>query len=140
MKVYKSKISYALLIFISLLFLSIIMVEVFNQDKQASNFIGTTILILTYIFILYIFFSTKYIIDVGFLKIRSGILFKKDVKIQDIKSIYKTNSIMASPAASFDRLEIKFDKFDSVVISPENKVDFLNDLLEINPNIKSDVN
>ena len=116
------------------------MVEVFNQNNQASNFIGTSILILTYIFILYIFFSTKYIIDVGVLKIRSGILFKKDVKIQDIKSIYKTNTIMASPAASFDRLEIKFDKFDSVVISPENKVDFLNDLLKINPNIKSDVN
>jgi hypothetical protein len=136
LKTYNSKISYALLLGILGMFITIILVEISNQT---SNFTATAILIFTYIFILHLFYTTKYIIDDGILKIRSGFIHKLDIEIQSIKSISKTNSIMSSPAASFDRIEIKFGKFDSVLISPKDKIAFINNLVKINPNIKNEV-
>lgn len=118
------------------MFITIILVEISNQT---SNFTATAILIFTYIFILHLFYTNKYIIDDGILKIRSGFIHKLDIEIQSIKSISKTNSIMSSPAASFDRIEIKFGKFDSVLISPKDKIALINNLVKINPNIKNEV-
>ena len=42
----------------------------------------------------------------------------------------------SAPANSFDRIEIIYNKFDSIIISPENKQQFIESLLVINPDIK----
>jgi hypothetical protein len=43
---------------------------------------------------------------------------------------------MSSPALSLDRIEIFYNKFDSVIISPKNKADFVAELKSINPAIE----
>lgn len=69
------------------------------------------------------------------LKVKYSFFYEKIIDITAIKSVKETNNPMASPAASLDRLEIKF-KNDSIIISPKNKSDFINHLLEINPAIE----
>ena len=53
----------------------------------------------------------------------------------EIKSIKKTNTWLSSPAASMDRIAIKI-KFSPLVISPQNRMEFINDLLSLNPEIE----
>jgi hypothetical protein len=53
----------------------------------------------------------------------------------NMKKISKSSSIVSSPAASFDRIEITYDKFDELIISPKHKLKFIADLQKINPNL-----
>ena len=43
--------------------------------------------------------------------------------------------MISSPAASFDRIEITYGKFEEIIISPKHKLKFYEDLQKINPNI-----
>lgn len=52
-----------------------------------------------------------------------------------MKKVSKSSSIISSPAASFDRIEITYGKFDELIISPRHKTKFVKDLKKINPNL-----
>ncbi len=84
-----------------------------------------------------IVFYTSYTITPEKLKVRSGLMFSADIKIEDITQVRPTNTFLSSPALSIkDRIEIKYGKFDSIVISPKNRIAFCADLQAINPAIK----
>ena len=87
-------------------------------------------------FTLHLFFKTCYTIEHKKLKIRCGFLSYQPIEIGTIKKITSTKSLVASPAPSFDRIEIKYGKFDEVIISPKDKLSFAADLKNINPKIK----
>jgi hypothetical protein len=70
------------------------------------------------------------------LAIKCGFLFNKTINIQTIKKITETNNPISSPATSLDRLEIVYGKFDSVIISPKKKVEFIADIKSLNPNVE----
>ncbi len=53
-----------------------------------------------------------------------------------IKKMKSTKSLMSSPALSIDRLEIFYNKYDSVMVSPKEKDDFIRRLLLENPAIE----
>ncbi|WP_339917709.1 PH domain-containing protein [Yeosuana marina] len=97
------------------------------------------ILVLTAIFMIHLFFSTKYMIVDDILKIRSGFIYKKNLEIKKILSISKSSTLISSPAASFDRIELKYGTFSSVVISPKDKISFIKELMKINPNINNQI-
>ncbi|MGB5608301.1 MAG: PH domain-containing protein [Eudoraea sp.] len=83
------------------------------------------ILILASAFIIYLFLNIEYIIVERKLKIKCGFIYTKALNIDMIKSITKTNSIISAPVASLDRIELLYDdngKFDSIIISPTDKV------------------
>lgn len=61
----------------------------------------------------------------------------KNINIHEIKTISRTNSLIASPAPSFNRIEITYDKFDNIILSPKAKLSSAKDLTPINPNIKN---
>ena len=44
--------------------------------------------------------------------------------------------MISSAAASLDRLEILYDTFGSVLVSPKEKMGFIDQLKEINPSIE----
>lgn len=69
--------------------------------------------------------------------ILKSILMRKAINIQSVRKITKATSIILNSvfATSYDRLEIFYNKYDSVMVSPKNKEAFIKDLLEINPNI-----
>jgi len=83
-----------------------------------------------------IFFTMRYVIDDEYLLIRTKFFPSQKVALQDIRKIEESNSILAAPAFSFDRLEILYNKYDSILVSPENKEQFIADLLNVNPDIE----
>lgn len=99
-------------------------------------------LILTIISLISIFFvgaawfNTKYIIARGILEVRSGILKKKKIFIDEIHSIRFTKNPIAAPALSINRIEINYNQYDTILISPKNSKHFINELIKINPKIK----
>ncbi|QDO95462.1 hypothetical protein FNB79_16290 [Formosa sediminum] len=140
MKTYKSKFGYKLMLFLTLLFGSMLVFMIYkNEPLEAILSVGGIFLAI-YLFVLYINFSTIYTItDAGVLIVKSGFVYNQRFDIQKIKSVRKTTNIMSSPAPSLDRLELTYGKFDIIVISPKNKIDFARELKKINPRIKNDL-
>lgn len=101
-----------------------------------SSWVGLTIMIITAVFILHLFLTTDYRLAADELIIKSGFFYKKTIKIEEIKRITDTNDLMSSPANSIDRLEIIFNKFDRVLVSPIEKTEFIRSLIAINPKIE----
>ena len=132
MKTYNSKISIGLVIFLIALF-SFIGYEIFSDSF---NFLAILIFIVPILFITYVFTSIKYTIENRIINIKAGFFINENIEISKIKRIEETNNIISSPAASFDRLEIFYNKFDSIIISPSNKSEFISDLTKINPDIE----
>jgi hypothetical protein len=110
------------------------------NDGLNTKMFGVIILLaIVFAFILHMFLKTEYTIDNNKLKIRCGTFSYKPIAIADIKEIHKTKSILSSPAPSFDRIEIKYGKFDTIIISPKDKLNFSKDLIKINPDIKNNI-
>ncbi|RFZ85421.1 hypothetical protein DYU05_07435 [Mucilaginibacter terrenus] len=82
------------------------------------------------------FFDTWYAVSDTSLQVKSGLFHNKIIEIAAIKKIEDTRTIFSAPALSLDRLEIFYNKFDSIVISPENKAEFIRLLKDYNPLIE----
>lgn len=134
-KNYASKRSYALLIFIFLVFFGPLILKVIKGEFYSSQIAILVFLVITYSFVIHLFIKTNYRIKDRQLIIKSGFYTYPPIQIDEIKEIVKTNSILSAPAPSFDRIEIKYGKFDSIIISPQNKLNFAKDLATINPSI-----
>jgi hypothetical protein len=87
-------------------------------------------------FILHTFITTDYTINSNKLQIRSGLFFNKTVSVESIRKIVETRMPMSSPAMSLDRLEVFYNKFDSVIISPKEKNEFIEQIRMINDRIE----
>lgn len=129
-KIYKSKIAYAIFLPVFILLGGIGVLMIINKI-----WFGFFFSLLLMIAISYMLSTTLYIVINNALKVKYSFFYTKTIDITTIKSIRETNNSMASPAASLDRLEIRF-KNDSILISPKNKSGFINQLLEINPSIE----
>lgn len=75
----------------------------------------------------WLYTSTQYIVSGDELEIISG-PFSWNIPIQSIKSIQETQSAVTSPALSFDRLEIAYDDDKFIIISPVDKMKFIQKL------------
>ncbi|EJV59457.1 hypothetical protein BWGOE4_15520 [Bacillus mycoides] len=80
-------------------------------------------------------FSTKYIVGEEEITIRSGFV-KKRILIRDIKRISDTKNPIAAHALSFDRFEILYGSYETELISPRNKEEFILLLKRKNPGIE----
>ncbi|KZD46478.1 PH domain-containing protein [Bacillus mycoides] len=80
-------------------------------------------------------FSTKYIVKEEIIMITSGPV-KKRIFIRDIKRISNTKNPIAAYALSFDRLEIVYGSYETEIISPKNKEQFINLVKSKNPHIE----
>lgn len=138
-KKYPSKISYLLLTFVFLVFFGPL-IPLFLHDEVDNSVLWVVLfLAVVFVFILAMFLNTFYLIDKQELKIKCGFFSYKPIEIMQITEVSKTNNIISSPAPSFDRIEIKYGKFDAIIISPKDKVNFTKDLISINPKIKNDI-
>lgn len=134
---FRSKISYWILIPVVLLHLGIILFPMVGGAPVVAilSVAGITITVLA--FTLHIFFGITYqITDEDQLLIKCGFLYNWNVNISAIKAISKTRNPISAPAASLDRIELKYGNWDSVIISPKNRSLFINQLLKINPQIQ----
>lgn len=136
-KIYPSKTSYGLLAFVFLVFYGPLALD-FVRHGYSPAMLGI-IAFLTSIFgfVAHLFFATAYTIRDGRLHIQCGFISYAPIDIAEMKEILKTNSFIAAPAPSFDRIEIRYGKFGSLVISPEDKDALARHLVSINPNINN---
>ena len=130
MKVFKSKIDWWFgLILVYPIFLSITAI-------LKGEWIGFLGLVGVVGFILILSKTTQYIINENQLIVKSTWIVNERIDISKITKIEKSNSILSSPALSLDRLLVRYNKYDEVLISPKEKIEFINELLKINPNIE----
>ena len=130
MIVYKSKIGTGLVLIITLAlgYITFLMV-------RDGIWLGLLITILIGIFCAYIFLQTYYVIDGKTLRVKCAFLVNQSFDIRQITKITETNNPIGAAAASLDRLEILLDNSESVIISPKQKNEFIDDLKKLNPNI-----
>lgn len=138
MKTYKSKFGFGILVFITIIFGLIMGYMVYQNEPSEAILSVSGILIIVYGFCLHLNFSTEYAIaHDGTLKIKCGIFYNRQFDINKIKSVSKSNNLISSPAPSLDRIELAYGKFDTIVISPKDKIGFAEELIRINPNIEN---
>jgi len=92
-------------------------------------------MILVVLFLYFLLSLTYYEITDTELRVRS-FFFKWNIPIDTIKKIFPTNNMLSSPALSLDRLMIIYGDEKKIMISPENKKEFLNDIASQNPNLQ----
>jgi len=130
-KKYNSKLDPTIIIPIFLMLITIEVLMLLNRIWEGVLFISFLTVLL-----IYLFQSTYYMLtDDNKLVVKAGFLFNKTIEVSSIKKIASTKSSIASPALSFDRLLISFNEYDTVIISPKNKKEFIEELRRINPAI-----
>lgn len=130
MKVFKSKIDWWFgLILVYPIFLSI-------KAMLEGEWVGLLGLAAVVEFILILSKTTQYIIDENQLIVKSTWIVNERIDISKITKVEKSNSILSSPALSLDRLLVRYNKYDEVLISPKEKKEFIDELLKINPTIE----
>jgi len=143
MKKYKAKIDPILFIPIVGIMLGTTLLAILlplNEPDLTAKLTGlgfALLMLLLTAFCIHFFLATYYVVDRGVLIIHAGVLYKqKKIFLASIRKIEKTRNPISAPAPSLDRLEIFYNKFDSVVISPKDKPGFISDLIQLNPEIE----
>jgi hypothetical protein len=134
MKKYNSKIGNKILLVLIIVFggISILMI-------LTKTWLGLAAVILMIGFVGYVFLTTYYSISDQMLKVKCGFMVNKSIPIDSIIKISETNNPVSAPANSMDRLEIEYGAKDSILISPKDKVGFINHILSINHKIESTI-
>ena len=131
--VFKSRID--LWIAIPIWILIIVFLRMLYEMIVQISIIGILVSLTMIVFIGAFWFNTRYEIEDELLIIKFGFI-KKTIKIKDIKSIRKTNNPLASPALSIRKIEINYNKYETVQISPKDIDLLINELQNKNFKIK----
>ena len=130
-KTYKSKIDIWLVVLFYVMMLLPTLVALI--DMFSWIMVALDVLLLGFVSIT--LFNTKYIIDGELLYIKCGFLPKEKCFISQIVKIKNTHNIISAPAISLDRIEIRLNNRQQLIISPLDKEEFINHLRAINLNI-----
>ena len=130
MKKYKSKVGWGLVAFISIILGIEAVIFTYNRIWN-----GLILLFFITLLIVYAFLSIYYLVVGNELIVKSAFGMKVIVPIDSITKIKETKNLISSPAASLDRIEISYGK-KAVIISPQNKKEFISQLIALNPKIE----
>jgi hypothetical protein len=131
MEKYKSKFGLEIVLFIGII-LGFVSIQLVMHHAWP----GLIVIAGVILFSIYLFSSICYIIDDKNLIINCGFSIKMKIQINRITKIKETYNPLSSPAASINRLAIYYNKAGYILISPKEKIKFINRLIEINPNIE----
>lgn len=135
-KTYKSKVSKGLLAIVFMSFSTSFIPFFIGTDLDTSMQLTILGLILIHLWVFHLFFNIRYTITSKEVLIKAGFIKYKPIPIEEIKKIEKSSNLISSPAASFDRISIVYGNFDEILISPQNKSEFINQLKRMNPEIE----
>lgn len=107
------------------------------QSISTGEWTATLIIVLNLCLVLSMLYC-KYSIDGQSLRVQCGPFPYPKMQIQDIVSIRKTRSLLSSPALSLDRIAVTSRKGRILIISPKDRVAFIQAVLAINPDVKVD--
>jgi hypothetical protein len=77
--------------------------------------------------VVWLFSTTNYTLTDTDLVVRAGPI-RETIALSSIHKITATRSILSAPALSLDRIEIAYGKYGTVVISPDDKQAFVNEM------------
>lgn len=97
---------------------------------------GFGLMSLLLVFVVHLFFSTRYTVSEQTLLIEAGFVTKITVDIPSIRKLEETNDPISSPAASLDRIRVTYGDRKTVLISPKDKDGFIHALTALNPAIE----
>lgn len=134
-KVYRSKFGWAVFLIITAILILVSWLG-WNPERSVLGNISTHIFSIV-ILVLFTVLSktTRYTITAKELHIKCPPFYNKTIALDRINKVEVSRNIISSPAPSLDRIELYYDKFDSVVISPRDKFQFMEDLKQRNPSI-----
>ena len=112
-----------------------ILVYFTEEDKSSILGLGGVFLFLIVLFIS-IQNSTSFLIKENVLVCRM-LFFKKTIDISSIRSIENSNGLYVGwkMNTAWHCIVIKYNKYDELLISPMNEKQFINSLIQINPEI-----
>ena len=110
-------------------------IPLFFEEINVGTIITYLVIGLTVWLVLGIYFRTFYTVEENIVKVVSG-PFRWKVPISEITSIRSTKSILSSPALSMDRLEIKYGNYKYIIISPEDKDGFVQQIVKRNEKVQ----
>jgi hypothetical protein len=134
MKRFNSKIGKGFIFFPSLILLGVTVLLIVEKV-----WLAVPINILLSIYLADVFIHTCYSIEENLLTILAGRFYKLQIPISNIYKIKPSRDPSKGPANSMDRLSIRYTmdgKKKEVLVSPENKEEFMLALKEINENIE----
>ncbi len=88
-----------------------------------------------FLFILMLSLKLEYRITDTQLQIKCLFLYNLKIPIENIRELRPTRDLTSSPALSLNRLRVRYNKFDDILLSPQNQEQFIVELLARNPNI-----
>lgn len=91
------------------------------------------------LFVSSIWFGTFYTLAEDHLEIKVGPWFKKKLPYKRITKVERNHSFISAPALSSDRLLLKFNRYDEILISPLDEIEFVSQLKRKNPAIRVDI-
>ncbi len=100
------------------------------------TWIGLCLVLAISIYLLYMFKNTFYLLKEETLYVKCGFYTYAKIPVPHIRKVEETRNWISGPATSIDRLEITYNRWDHVLISPKNKKEFINDLLALHPAIE----
>ncbi|GIN84135.1 hypothetical protein J6TS2_05210 [Heyndrickxia sporothermodurans] len=122
--------------FLLIILLGSIIALLISGINDPDSLFGLIILIVSFIFILWLWFNTYYeVTKTNELKVVAGPFKYALIEIHSIKGIERTKNIVSSPALSMDRIEIHYNKWHTIIISPKHEKQFIEKLQNINPEI-----
>jgi hypothetical protein len=134
--VFRSRVSPGLVAFIGAVFFGPLIVDGFKGSAKSELGWVAAFLFGLFSLIVYFFVTTRYRISGRDLIIQMGWFNYSTISIDSIRSIEPSRSILSAPAPSLRRLEIKYNQWDSVLVSPCDQAGFNQCLMTINPNIQ----
>jgi hypothetical protein len=103
----------------------LVAISVWQGHTSASALPGLFLFMAFPAILIYVLYrATEYRITDTALEVRGGIV-NATVPLSEIRTVRATRSIMSAPAFSFDRMEIGYDGYNSVIISPDDKAAFI---------------
>jgi hypothetical protein len=95
--------------------------------------VGLEVLVL--LFVSWTFRSTYYLVSDREVVARSG-LFRWRIEIATIESIRPSRNPASSPAMSLDRLEVRYGHGRTLLVSPADRIDFLDAIVVRSPGLR----
>lgn len=134
-----SKVSLLLVAIVTVAFFAPLISMFFKDITLESKPLPFGLSIVIYGFIMHMFYNTHYTIRENKLYVQSGLIMFRRIDISTIKSVEPSRNPLSSPAPSFDRIKVRYGKWNMILLSPKDKKGFTEALVSINPEIESSI-
>ena len=111
-----------------------------NRDDRPENEVpiwGLVIFASVVVFMLWLWFDTRYYLDSAFVYFRSG-PFRGKIRVSSIREVVMGATMWSGfkPALARNGVVVKYNRYDEIYFSPDDNETFATALLNLNPQIR----